>query len=86
MIALDSLVDRQFWFALARWEDAPDGKVVARVVYQRGDAPVRVVLRVLVAPLLLRAQAEVLGLVRQAEFRQDEHDLPVARAGQREEW
>lgn len=78
IIALDSLVGRQQSFVrwLGRSEDAPDDEVVVPVVNQRWDAPIRVVLRVLRALLLLLAEIKVLGFVREAELFEDECDLP----------
>ena len=69
MIALDSLSDCQEYFAPAWFKDAPNGEVVVRVVDQRRDTPVRVILRVLGVLLVPFVQVEVFGLVRQPQLR-----------------
>lgn len=69
MIALDSLPSCEEHFTLAYFKDAPDGEIVVRVVDQRRDTPVRVILSVLGALLVPFVQVEVLRLVRQPQLR-----------------
>jgi hypothetical protein len=62
-------------------EDLPNGEVVVSVVNDGGDAAVGVDLQILWTLVLLLAEIEVHGLVRQPEFFKDDGDFPRGRIG-----